>query len=191
MLVAGESKGGLAPTFLFLETRRMAEIELEKIGETIERVAGDAGLELVHWELKGHAGRGSFLRVTIDRPEGITHEDCVLVDRQLTAAFDADEAIPYAYTLEVSSPGLGRALSGQPDFDRHRGEIVRVRVKEPVDGRITIKGEVARVTPKELTVAARDKQQFTIPYSNILAANVVQVPKGGRRAEVGEETSDE
>ncbi len=171
----------------------MADVELNKIREVIGRIAAGEGLELVHWALKGYGGSGgkAFLRVTIDRPEGITHQDCVAVDRQVTAAFEAEDLVPFAYTLEVSSPGLGKALSGQPDFDRHKDAIVRVRAKEPVDGQVNFKGRVGRVTPKELTLVGRDGREVTIPYSNIFAANTVQVPKGGRGEEIGEETSDE
>ena len=170
----------------------MADVELDRIGSVIERVTASEGLELVNWELKGHGGGKSsaFLRILIDRPEGITHQDCVAVDRQVSTAFDEGDLIPFGYTLEVSSPGLGRALTGQPDFDRHRGQVVRVCAKEPIEGRVSFKGLVDRVTPKEVTVVGSG-QEFTIPYSNILAANIVQVPKGGRRAEVSEETSDE
>jgi ribosome maturation factor RimP len=171
----------------------MADVELNKIGEVIARVAASEGLELVHWELKGHGGGKSsaFLRILIDRPEGITHRDCVAVDNQVSAAFDAEDVIPFGYTLEVSSPGLGKALAGQPDFDRNRGAVVRVRAKEAVDGRSSFKGRVDHVTPREVTLVDGDGHEFTISYTNILAANVVQVPKGGRRAETGEETSDE
>src|ERR1041384_4275210 len=80
----------------------------------------------------------ALLRVTIDRPEGVTHEDCALISTQLDTILDVEELIPFAYTLEVSSPGLGRALVAPGlrksdvarDFERHLGRVVRVRTGE-------------------------------------------------------------
>jgi ribosome maturation factor RimP len=162
----------------------MAELELEKIARMIERVVVADGLEFVTWALKGQ-GPKALLRVTIDRPQGITHADCVAVTNHLGTLLDVEDVIPFKYTLEVTSPGLGRALSDRADFDRHRGEVARVRAASEISDRTSFKGEIARVTPDAVTLTEADGQQFTISYSNILAANLVQMPKSAQRRQSG------
>jgi ribosome maturation factor RimP len=157
----------------------MAELELEKIGRAVERVVAGEGLELVGWALRGQ-GPKSLLRVTIDRADGITHDDCVAVNNQLGTILDVEDLIPFGYTLEVTSPGLGKALSGRAGFDRHRGEVARVRAASEIDGRVSFKGQIARVTPDSVTLAEAGGREVTIPFSNIVAANLVQVPQKAR-----------
>lgn len=169
------------------------EIDIEKIADVVARVVTSEGLEYVNADLRG-AGPHAKLRVTIDRPEGVTHEDCALVSTQLDTILDVEELIPFAYTLEVTSPGLGRSLASfgsakkdvEKEFQRHAGDTVRVRAAEPVAGRTSVKGRVERVTPDGVTIVERTGEQFTIPYTQIVAANVVQAPTVGR----GEEESE-
>ena len=168
----------------------MPDIDLERIARVVERIVVSEGLEFVHWDLRGH-GPKSLLRVTIDRPEGVTHEDCVAVNNQLGTVLDVEDLIPFGYTLEITSPGLGRSLAGRADFDRHRGEIARVRASSEISGRVSFKGEIGRVAPDEVTLIEADGQQFTIPYSKILAANLVQAPKGARTGRPRVESSHE
>src|SRR3569832_130678 len=106
----------------------------EKINEIAERVAKSYGLEVVEIELKG-SGKGRFLRVFIDKPEGVSHEDCANVSRELSTILDVEDAVPgAAYTLEVSSPGLDRKISKPAEFERFTGSLVKVSTREPLDG---------------------------------------------------------
>lgn len=164
----------------------MTGIDERKIADVIERVAQTEGLELVGWELKGDGSRASMLRITLDCDQGLTHEHCVAVNREVGTILDVEDLIPFHYTLEVTSPGLGKSLSGQPAFDRHRGEIVRVRVAEPFEGGPSIKGRVERVTPSQVIIVDRHGTEHTIPYTQILAANTVHAPgRANRRSETG------
>lgn len=158
----------------------MSEVNHEKIGDVIERVAGSEGLELVGWELKGEGSR-AMLRIVIDRDEGVTHADCVAVNNQVGTILDVEDLVPFKYTLEITSPGLGKALSGQPAFDRHRGEVARIRASEPIEDRTSFKGRIGRVTPTSVTLVDSRGREFEIPYTQILAANVVQAPASARR----------
>ena len=164
----------------------MTGIDENKIADVIERVVQTEGLELVSWELKGDGSRASMLRITLDSDLGLTHEHCVAVNREVGMILDVEDLIPFHYTLEVTSPGLGKSLSGQPAFDRHRGEIVRIRVSEPFEGGPSVKGRVERVTPSLVIVVDRHGTEHNIPYTQILAANTVHAPgRGNRRSEAG------
>lgn len=100
------------------------------------------GYELLHLEL---AGRGSrILRIYIDAPGGIRVDDCEAVSRQLSAVLDVelDAAMPDAYHLEVSSPGLDRPLVKPEHFRRYVGQCARVMLNAPRDGRRRFTGEL-------------------------------------------------
>jgi ribosome maturation factor RimP len=168
----------------------MADVDLERVAGVVERVVVSEGLEYVHTELRG-MGKNALLRVTIDRPEGVTHEDCAFISTQLDTILDVEELIPFPYTLEVSSPGLGRALNGAADFERHRGEVVRVRVSEEVDGRTRFKGIVATVAGNAVHLTEKSGNEVALPVAKILAANVVHLPKGARPVEEKTENADE
>ena len=96
---------------------------MDKIREIAERVAQSSGLELVDLELLG-GGKARMLRVYIDKPGGVTHEDCANFSREAGTIFDVEDAVPGSqYTLEVSSPGLDRKLSKPEDFERFVGSL--------------------------------------------------------------------
>jgi ribosome maturation factor RimP len=82
---------------------------VSKIEEIAERLAQPAGIEVVEVELKG-GGKNQFLRVSIDKPEGVTHTDCEAISHQLEEILDSEDLIAAHYTLEVSSPGVERKL---------------------------------------------------------------------------------
>ncbi|QJR14483.1 ribosome maturation factor RimP [Usitatibacter palustris] len=118
--------------FLFVKAIRDLETWLS------EGLTG-LGYELVDLE----ASRSGLMRVFIDRPAGITVEDCASVSNYLTRAF-AVEGIEYE-RLEVSSPGLDRPLKRLADFERFTGREATVRLKLPQDGRRRFEGRVIRV----------------------------------------------
>jgi ribosome maturation factor RimP len=84
--------------------------EIDKVREIAERVAASCGLEAVEVELRG-GGKARMLRIVIDKPAGVTHEDCANFSREFGTILDVEDAMPGgSYTLEVSSPGLDRKL---------------------------------------------------------------------------------
>ncbi len=89
------------------------------------------GYELVDVEYAPVSGR-NLLRIYIDRPKGITVDDCTVVSRQVSAVLDVEDPISEAYTLEVSSPGLDRPLVRREDFERFAGAPIKVRMREAV-----------------------------------------------------------
>ena len=145
-------------------------MQLEKIREAAERVARSEGLEVVDVEWK--IGKQRFLRVYIDRVPGsggesqsgdlsvggengnrapspypkISHADCERVSKQLSVILDVEELVPGpGYILEVSSPGMDRALKKAADYVRFTGSAVKVWTEEPVDAMKFFEGRLAGV----------------------------------------------
>ncbi len=93
-----------------------------------------------------------FLRVYIDKEGGITIDDCVDVSRKLSDTIDADDYIEDAYTLEVSSPGLGRKLVKDREFDRSIGKDVDIRFYKSIDGAKEITGKLVSYSADTVTI---------------------------------------
>lgn len=109
-------------------------VELEHVRQIAERVTAAFGLELVEAEFRG-GGKARMLRLFIDKPGGVTHEDCANVSREVGTILDVEDAVPGgSYTLEVSSPGLDRKLLRAADYERFAGRRVRLTTREPMEG---------------------------------------------------------
>jgi len=106
----------------------------------LEKTVGALGYELVDLEL---ANRGRLMRIFIDKPDGISIEDCAGVSNHLTRLL-AVEGVDYD-RLEVSSPGLDRPLKRPQDFARFIGERVQVKVRLPLNGRRRFVGKLQNV----------------------------------------------
>src|SRR5205823_12145023 len=104
-------------------------VDLDRVRAIVERVAASLGVEVVEIELRG-GGKARMLRIfidkpVIDKPVGVTHEDCATLSREVSTIFDVEDAMPGgSYTLEVSSPGLDRKLFRPADFERFQGSRV-------------------------------------------------------------------
>lgn len=101
-------------------------------------------------------GDERYLRVFIDKEGGITIDDCVEVSRRLSDAIDADDPTDDAYILEVSSPGLGRKLVKDREFDRSIGRDVDVKFYKPVDGVKDITGKLTAYDKDTITLETAD-----------------------------------
>ncbi len=144
-------------------------MQLEKIREAAERVARSEGLEVVDVEWK--IGKQRFLRVYIDRlptsaPESagetnrgesadpygqISHADCERVSKQLSVILDVEELVPGpGYVLEVSSPGMDRALRKLSDYVRFTGRSAKVWTEEPVGEMKFFEGRLAGVVDDQV-----------------------------------------
>jgi len=149
----------------------MIELDREAINKIIERVAAREGLEVVHWEAVGP--RNNFvLRIYIDRPNGVSHQDCELVSKQLGTLLDVEDLIPNRYVLEVSSPGIERGLYKRADYERFSGSRVKLRTAEPIDGQRNFRGKLLGVVGDNISFVADDRGQLEIPYEQIVKANI-------------------
>ncbi len=162
-------------------------MQLEKIREAAERVACSEGLEVVDVEWK--VGKQRFLRVYIDRvaPEnsggeaanplaGISHADCENVSKQLSVILDVEELVPGpGYVLEVSSPGMDRALKKRADFARFTGRAAKVWTEEPVEEMTFLEGRLAGVEEDAVRLELKGKTPRTVsvPLGLIRKAQLV------------------
>src|SRR6185503_8763721 len=123
----------------------MPESIASKIEEIAHRVAESEGLELVEVEVKG-GGASRFVRISIDKPEGVTHGDCELMSQQVGTILDVEDVVPGGrYTLEVSSPGVERKLLKPRDFERFQGKKAKVTLRDPLEGRRSFEGTLAGI----------------------------------------------
>lgn len=114
----------------------------DKLTALVEPVVAEAGFELVDLEYQKESGHW-VLRLFIDRPGGVTLDDCARVSERVSAFLDEADPIPHHYLLEVSSPGVNRTLRKEEDFLRFRGRQVTVRTFAPLEGRRRFRGELA------------------------------------------------
>lgn len=142
-----------------------------RIREIASEVASRNALEFVHSEVVGT--RGSMtVRVFIDKPSGVSHEDCEMVSRDLSAILDADDIIPSAYILEVSSPGLERGLYSQADFIRFAGNMAKVKTRAAINGQRNFRGKIVEVRGDTIVFDDKTNGDVEFPYSEVLKANL-------------------
>ncbi len=120
----------------------MAKRKVEDIVEELAiPILDELGYELVDVEyVKG--GNNWYLRIYIDKPGGVTIDDCQKASEQISDKLDEVDPIPHNYFLEVSSPGIDRPLKKDKDFERYKGRKVDVKLYKAVDGSKSFTGEL-------------------------------------------------
>jgi len=142
--------------------------ELAKLLEpTVERL----GYELTDIEVK-LGGKSGLLRLFIDKPDGIGIEDCEKVSRAVSALLDVEDPLPGQYNLEVSSPGFDRKLTKVEHFQRFEGEIVKVSMRFPIEGRRRFRGTLVSSDDENIVVDV-DGESHTLPMATIETARLV------------------
>ncbi len=145
---------------------------LSAISPLCEQAAAGTGIEVAEVELRG-AGSARLLRVYIDKPDGVTHRDCEIVHERLGALLDERDAMPGgAYTLEVSSLGLERALRKPRDFERVLGRNVKVSLKEAIDGYKRLEGKLAEVAGDTIDIEVPNGERFRVKLDQVQKANL-------------------
>ncbi len=145
-----------------------------RIHEIIERVATREGLELVHAEMVG-SHKNATLRIYIDKPDGVTLEDCALVSEQVGLILDVEDLIPHEYVLEVASPGLDRGLYKPSDYERFAGLPAHIKLTAPLNGQRNFHGTLMGLEPEGEPAALLEDQtgnRHRIPLNLISKANV-------------------
>lgn len=147
-------------------------------GEVVERVRSIAlplftelGLELVDVEFRREAG-GWILRLYLDKPDGVTLDDCQRVSEELSDLLDVENIIHHPYTLEVSSPGLNRPLCQESDFLRFAGQRARVTTLQAVSGQRRFLGFLRGYEDGRVALEREDGTTVLIPYVLISKARL-------------------
>jgi ribosome maturation factor RimP len=144
-----------------------------RIREIAERVTAREGLELVHVEVTG--GRNPILRVYIDKPGGVTIDDCAAVSERISLILDVEDPIPNQYTLEVASPGLDRGLYKESDYERFAGLPSHVKLSEALNGQRNFHGKLIGLDREgELAAVIEEEngKRHRLPLAKIIKANV-------------------
>lgn len=144
------------------------------------RIADEMGFELVDVALEKEP-TGMYLRIYIDKPEGITLDDCEHYHKTvlpLVENFDYD-------FMEVSSPGIDRPLKNDRDYERHIGEEIEVRLFKPLDGVKQLTGILADYDPEKLVLEMKGVRKEILRKTAALVKPVVDM-EGIEEVDLGE-----
>jgi ribosome maturation factor RimP len=142
----------------------------ETISQLLEPVIERMGYELVGIEFRGNP-KNSLLRIYIDKPEGVTVDDCGRVSYQVSGVLDVEDPISGRYMLEVSSPGLDRPIFKASDYQRFAGEQIKLRLVAPLEGRRKFAG-VLRGLRDQHVLVEEEGVEIAVPLSQIDKANL-------------------
>ncbi|HPW45810.1 MAG TPA: ribosome maturation factor RimP [bacterium] len=147
---------------------------LTKIEDLVSPVLANLGYELVDREFAVEGGR-RILRIYIDRPGGVTIDDCSAASHAVEDLIEVEELIPEKYVLEISSPGINRPLRKREDFERYAGSIVRMKTRNPVGGRSNFKGELVGLSGDDVVVTI-DGKNYNVPIAELGKARIDEDP---------------
>lgn len=140
----------------------------------IEPVVDENDCELVDVEIARNQGRG-LLRITVDSPSGdgrVPISTCVAISREVETLLDAEDSMPGAYQLEVSSPGLDRVLGREKDFVAAIDHEVKLRTRRPIEGRKRYRGRLVSFESGVLKMNV-DGEEALIPFDEVEKANTI------------------
>jgi ribosome maturation factor RimP len=155
----------------------------DRVQAIAERVAIDHGLELVHAEVAGPDNK-PIVRIFIDKPNGVTHQDCSEVSLHVGTVLDVEDFIHASYTLEVSSPGIERGLYKRQDYERFAGSLAKLRTRKPINGQRNFRGRLVGIDGEEVLFEDRTSGRVRVPFEVIAKANLeMDVEQEFRRAQ--------
>jgi ribosome maturation factor RimP len=156
-----------------LDLNERQELEA-RIRDLSDQLAGSMALEVVLVEIKGGGG-SPIVRTYIDKPGGVTLEDCERFSKRLSVLLDVEDWIPCGYTLEVSSPGIDRPLVKEADFERFAGKGVRVRARSAIAGQRNFQGKILGVVQGKVGIELGPGRRIDIAIGEIERANLMMV----------------
>ena len=142
-----------------------------KLTRLLQPLGEDLGYEFVGLEHSSNP-KMPVLVIYIDRPGGISVEDCERVSREVAAMLDVEDPIPGHYNLEVSSPGLDRPLFTLEQFERFQGEVAQLSLYAPVGGRRRFKGQILGTSEGRVRLD-QDGEEVELEMGNIAKARLV------------------
>ena len=158
------------------------------------------GFRLVRVSVSGR--NGSTVQIMVERPDGgMSVGECEAVSRDVSPALDVDDPMSGRYHLEVSSPGIDRPLVRPADFDSWAGQVARIELSEPIEGRRRLRGRLEGLVEREVRIEVEDlpgqsgPTVLGLPVSAIVSAQLVLTDeliredlRRGKRAESEEAT---
>lgn len=148
----------------------MAKIE-EVVRQMVEPLIEEKGMELVDVEFVKE-GQDWFLRIFIDKENGITLDDCELISRTIDGVLDQEDPINQPYHLEVSSPGIERPLKKTKDFLRYINSMVEIKTFTPVAGKKKHRGKLINANEENITLLI-EQEEIILPRDKVSKANLV------------------
>ena len=161
-------KGFIQPTITAEREKQIAD----KVWELAENLCESEQIELVYVQYQREPA-GRILRVYIDKPEGVGLNDCVHFSRQLSDILDVYLETEAPYNLEVSSPGTDRPLGRLQDFERFKGNMVKIKSARAIDGQKNFKGVLLGVMDENIKLQAQNNKNVEIPFADIVKARLV------------------
>ena len=144
---------------------------VEKIREIVRPVVDSFGLVLDGIEYIPH-GKRWVLRIYIDKEGGATLDDCQKVSVQVGNILDAENIIPHAYLLEVSSPGLDRPLKRLDDYIKYTGRVIRLNTARPYNNKTTFTGRILSADAKRIRIETKENEVVDIQFPDITKARL-------------------
>jgi ribosome maturation factor RimP len=146
-------------------------------GDLAERVKESTGdllaglfLELVDISVTRERGR-TFVRMSVDKAGGVTLDECASANNLIGQVLDREEVITGPYVLEVMSPGIDRPLRRPEDFERSVGKRVKVKLRQPFEGKISYSGILREAAPESFVLDMGD-EVLELKYANISGARL-------------------
>lgn len=146
--------------------------KVEKLVYTLTKPITDKYmLELVDVEYKKE-GQNWYLRIYIDKEQGVNLDDCQLISEELSIIMDDKDPITDSYFLEVSSPGLDRPLKKRSDFLRYLDKEIEVTLYQPLEKQKYYKGINKGIENDTLTLILNNNTQIAIPLKSVASAKL-------------------
>jgi ribosome maturation factor RimP len=131
--------------------------------EFVSKIVAQMGYELVDFEFQN---QGKLIRIFIDKPASVTIDDCVDVSNHLNHVLTVEEDIDYE-RLEVSSPGFDRVIKKIEDFQKFKGENIKIKTRTPIMNQRNFKGEVLGVKGLVIMIKTPEQDEVNIDFDNI------------------------
>ena len=143
----------------------------QQIENLIKQVVESEKMELVEMEYGGKSQ--PLLRIFIDKEGGVTHSDCSKISSQVVELFDAKDIISEKYILEVSSAGLDRPLKTEADYKRNKGNLVKLCLYVPIEGKKTWVGQIVNAQNQKVNLKEKSNNIITIPIADISKGKLI------------------
>lgn len=143
----------------------------EAIKDIIIPILSSFGIELIDLEYK-KSGPKWFLRVFIDKKDGVSLDDCEKASKHISQVLDVEDIISHTYILEVSSPGLDRPLKKTEDYQREKGKLVKINTFGPINNQKIFIGRILDIESGIVKVEEEKLGIIEIPLSNIAKARL-------------------